>query len=207
MGAHTHALSHTRTHMHIHKHIFICLSTQLTQHQVHTNDKSTLSLSRAETHSCRDSQKTHTSTTHILITRSPMSIWALKDCGCWARQRPHREKERDGERKRGRGTETVRERGKSNGAMHSGSYSCWFPRWVHRLIYLNNTFQTGQRGHRGRAGWVCVCVGGWVIACYCPLCALKCLWFLCEWEKVLRWVCIRVRLKRQIVVTDSEERS
>lgn len=42
--------------------------------------------------------------------------------------------------------------------MHSGSYSCWFPRWVHRLIYLNNTFQTGQRGHRGRAGWECMCV-------------------------------------------------
>lgn len=27
--------------------------------------------------------------------------------------------------------------------MDSGSYSCCFPRWAHRLIYLNNTFQQG----------------------------------------------------------------
>lgn len=139
------------------QHIFIFLSTQITQHLVHTNDKSTLSHSTACTHTDthRLTKHNHTPTTHILITRSPMSIWALKDCGWAERGRGHRERKW--------------ERGKSNGVMHSGSYSCWFPRWEHRLIYLNNTFQTGQRGHRGWAGWVCV--WAWMIACDC-LCVL-----------------------------------
>ena len=103
-----------RGHTHTYTHVHTCaptntsssfLSTQITQHLAHArNDKSTLSLSpastctdpaRRPTHKTHTHTHTHTSTTHILITRSPMSIWALKDCGCWARQRPHREKEQE----------------------------------------------------------------------------------------------------------------